>query len=90
MSDMRDMVRQAEDFEKGAKILVQARDAWRKEGGKVVFSVYTKSGHDNCTSELTKKSVEKVFEILIGEYNDQIRDIKSQIIRVRLLRVWTL
>lgn len=71
------MVRQVDIYKDDIDKLVESRNALRKEGGKVKFCVYTASGHDNITSELTSDSTEKVFEILINEYKDKIKEIKS-------------
>lgn len=76
---VRDMLYKAEEYRNGAAILADALDALREEGGKVKLCVYTKSGHEDCTSELTEKSSEECLKILIKEYNDQIRAIQKEV-----------
>lgn len=80
MGDMNNMIRQAKEYKDGADILLKARDTWRKEGGKVNFSINTASRYNSCTVELTKASSEKIFKVLIDEYNESISQIKNDII----------
>lgn len=69
----------AEEFQDGVNTLVNALNVLREEGGKVKLSVYTKSGHGDCTSELTEKSADECLKVLIREYNDLIIGIKKEI-----------
>lgn len=75
--EVRDGLRRAEEYLRGAHILADALDALREEGGKVKLCVYTKSGHKDCVTELTEKSSEECLKIIIKEYNDQIKSIKE-------------
>lgn len=81
MSNMRDKIICVEELKCRAEKLEKARDTYRKEGGKTIFSVYTSSGHDNYTLELSKQSTEKIFGVLIDEYNEQVKQIKKDIIK---------
>lgn len=69
----------AEEFQDSINTLVNALDILREEGGKVTLSVYTKSGHGNCTSELTEKSADECLRVLIKEYNGLIVKVKQDV-----------
>lgn len=76
---VRSLIYQAEEYMRSNSTLVEALDVLKKEGGKVRLVVYNKSGHIDCTVELTEKSTDECLKILIREYNECIKNIKEEV-----------
>lgn len=76
---IQNMLFKAEEYQDGVKVLIDALDTLKKEGGKVTLNVYTKSGRGNCTSELSERTADKCLKILIEQYEGMIVDIKIDI-----------
>lgn len=79
VEEIKELLYKAEEYQAGVIILTNALYELREEGGKVKFCIYTKSGRNNCTLDLSEKNANECLKVFIDGYNEQIRTIKKEI-----------